>query len=195
MNTKNLKVDAFLRRATKWQQELAELRALLLGCGLTEELKWGQPCYTIDDGNVAILGSFKEYCALMFFKGALLKDPKGILVSPGEHTQSGRQVRFTALRDIVKLKTTLKAYVREAIAVEKAGLKVKLKKTADYAIPEEFQKRLDALPKLKTAFEALTPGRQRAYILYFSGAKQAKTRASRVEKCIPQILQGKGLDD
>jgi uncharacterized protein YdeI (YjbR/CyaY-like superfamily) len=168
---------------------------LVLDAGLTEECKWGVPCYTINGGNVVIIHSFKEYCALLFFKGALLKDAKGLLIQQTENVQAGRQLRFTDVRDIVKLKTTIKAYLQEAIAVEKAGLKVAMKPTAEFAMPDEFQAKLDESPALKTAFEALTPGRQRAYLLHFAAAKQAKTREARIEKCTPQILNGKGLLD
>ena len=191
----NPKVDAFLKRAKKWQEESEELRRILLDSPLTEELKWGQPCYTFQNKNIVLIGGFKNYCALLFFKGALLTDPKGILVKISENTQAGRQIRFTNLREIVKLEKILKAYIHEAIEAEKAGLKVKLKKHSEYIIPEELQRKLDEIPALKTAFHALTPGRQKAYIFHFSKPKQSKTRASRVEKCIPQILNGKGLLD
>lgn len=194
MNKRNPKVDAVLRRETKWREEFETLRAIILDFGLAEELKWYQPCYTLEGKNVVLIHGFKEYCALLFFKGALLKNPKDILVTPGQH-QAGRQIRFTQLREIVKMKPVLKAYVQEAIEVEKAGLKVKLKKTADFKIPEEFQKKLDKMPALKTAFAALTPGRQRNYIYHFSQPKQSKTREARVEKCMPLILNGKGLND
>ena len=182
-------------KVNTWAAELAALRALVLEAGLTEECKWGVPCYTFDKGNVVLIHSFKEYCALLFFKGALLKDTKGILIQQTENVQSARQLRFTDVRDIVKLKPTIKAYLQEAIAVEKAGLKVTMKPTAEFAKPAEFQAKLDASPALKTAFEALTPGRQRAYLLHFSAAKQTKTRESRIEKCMPLILSGKGLLD
>ena len=178
-----------------WQAELAALRALVLGSGLTEECKWGVPCYTLEKGNVVLIHAFKEYCALLFFKGALLKDAKGILIQQTENVQAARQLRFTNVRDIVAMKSTIKAYLQEAIAVEKAGLKVSMKATTEFAMPEEFQAKLDASPALKTAFEALTPGRQRGYLLHFAAAKQAKTRTARVEKCMAQILNGKGLDD
>ena len=178
-----------------WQAELAALRALALDSGLTEECKWGVPCYTYEKGNVVLIHSFKEYCALLFFKGALLKDPKGILIQQTENVQSARQLRFTDVREITKLKTTISAYLQEAITVEKAGLKVSMKPTAEFAMPEEFQAKLDASPTLKTAFEALTPGRQRGYLLHFAAAKQSKTREARIEKCTPQILNGKGLLD
>jgi len=194
MNTRNPKVDAILRRATQWREEFETLRTIILNFPLTEDLKWYQPCYTLEKKNVVLIHGFKEYCALMFFKGALLKDPKRILDTPGQH-QAARQIRFTNAQEIVGMKPSLNAYIREAIEVEKAGLKVKLKKTADFKIPEEFQNKLDKLPALKTAFNALTPGRQRGYIFHFSQPKQSKTREARVEKCIPQILKGKGLND
>lgn len=178
-----------------WAAELAALRALVLDSGLNEECKWGVPCYTVNGGNVVIIHSFKEYCALLFFKGALLKDTKGILVQQTENVQAGRQLRFTDVQEITKLKTTIKAYLQDAIAVEKAGLKVAMKPTAEFAMPEEFQAKLDASPTLKAAFEALTPGRQRAYLLHFAAAKQATTREARVKKCMPLILSGKGLLD
>jgi uncharacterized protein YdeI (YjbR/CyaY-like superfamily) len=178
-----------------WQAELAALRALVLAAGLTEECKWGVPCYTFEKGNVVLIHSFKEYCALLFFKGALLKDARGILIQQTENVQAARQLRFTDVLEITKLKTTISAYLQEAIAVEKAGLKVTKKETAEFAIPEEFQAKLDESPALKTAFEALTPGRQRGYLLHFAGAKQSATRTARVEKCTPQILAGKGLQD
>ena len=178
-----------------WQAELAALRVLVLEAGLTEDCKWGVPCYTFEKGNVVLIHSFKDYCALLFFKGALLKDPKGILIQQTENVQSARQLRFTDVREITKLKATIKAYLQEAIAVEKAGLKVSMKPTAKFAMPDEFQAKLDTSPALKTAFEALTPGRQRAYLLHFAAAKQAKTREARIEKCTPQILNGKGLLD
>jgi uncharacterized protein YdeI (YjbR/CyaY-like superfamily) len=200
----NPKVDFYFNKANKWQEELKQLRRIVLDCGLTEELKWGCPCYTYPTGssrqafenkNIVLIHVFKEYCALLFFKGALLHDTNGILIQQTEHVQAARQIRFTNVPEIVKLEAILKAYIYEAIEVEKAGLKVKLKKTSEFIIPEEFQKKLDNIPALKTAFEALTPGRQKAYIFYFSQAKQPKTRESRVEKYIPQILNGKGLDD
>ncbi len=195
MNNKNPKVDAVLRQATKWRDELETLRSIALDCDLTEELKWYQPCYTSQGKNIVLIHGFKEYCALLFFKGALLKDPKGILIQQTENVQAGRQIRFTSVRENVRMKPVLKAYIREAIAAEKAGLKVKLKKTSDFKVPEEFQTKLNELPALKTAFQSLTPGRQRGYLHYFSSAKQPQTRAARVEKCTPQILKGKGLDD
>jgi len=191
----NPKVDAFLSRERKWREEFEKLRAIVLDGGLTEELKWGVPCYMFQKRNVVLMHGFKDYCALLFFKGALLKDSNGILIQQTKNVQSARQIRFTNIREISKLKTVLKAYIKEAIEVEKSGLKVKFKKTSDFAIPDEFQTKLDKIPALKKAFAALTPGRQRAYIFYFSAPKQSKTRESRVEKFIPQILKGKGLDD
>lgn len=195
MNPTNPKVDEFIHEAQQWQAEFKQLRRLTLECGLTEELKWRLPCYTYQDSNIVIIQGFKGYCALMYFNGALLKDASGILVKPGKHTQAGRQVRFTNVQGIVEIEPVLKAYIHEAVAAEKAGLKVEFKGTTEYVVPEEFQRKLDEDPALKTAFEGLTPGRQRAYLLYFSQAKQSQTRASRVEKCIPQILAGKGLSD
>jgi uncharacterized protein YdeI (YjbR/CyaY-like superfamily) len=191
----NPKVDWFFSKDTKWQQEYEQLRMIVLDCGLTEELKWGVPSYTIQKSNIVLIHVFKEYCALLFFKGALLNDPNGILIRQTKNVQSARQIRFTTIREIVKMEKILKAYIYEAIEVERAGLKVKLKKTSEYKIPEEFQKKLNKMPALKTAFYALTPGRQRAYIFYFSQPKQSKTRESRVEKYKKQILNGKGLDD
>ena len=191
----NAKVDEFLGKAKKWPKELAKLRAIALDCGLTEELKWYKPCYTFEDHNIAIIGEFKEYCAFMFFKGALIKDDPGILIAPTENVQAGRQVRFTNVQQIANIEPVLKAYINEAIAIEKAGLKMSLKETSDFAIAGEFQNKLDENPALKAAFNALTPGRQRAYLLHFAAPKQSKTRESRVEKCIARILNGKGLDD
>jgi len=195
MNNTNPKVDWFFSKDTKWQKEYEKLRKIILGCGLIEELKWGCPCYTFENTNIVLIHGFKEYCALLFFKGALLNDPNGILIQQTKNVQSARQIRFTNLREIVKMEKILKAYVYEAIEVERAGLKVKLKKTSEFKIPEEFKKRLDKNSALKKAFDALTPGRQRAYIFYFSQAKQSKTREARVEKYTKQILSGKGLDD
>lgn len=195
MNRKNPKVDGYLRKAKKWRDELQELRRIILDCQLTEEVKWRIPCYTFQNRNVVLINGFKEFCAISFVKGALLKDPKGVLLKPGENTQAGRWIKFTDVRGIVKLEPVLKAYIREAVEVEKAGLRVSLKKLADYIIPEELQVKLDELPRLKKAFDALTPGRQRRYILYFSAAKQSKTREARVEKWMQQILEGKGMDD
>ncbi len=191
----NPKVDGFLKKAKQWRKEMEKLREILLVAGLGEELKWGKPCYTFQTGNVVVMLPLKNYCALLFCKGALLKDPSGILVKAGENTQAARQLRFTHLREIVDREAILKTYLQQAIEVEKAGLEVTYKKTTDFVIPEEFQKKLNELPALKTAFAALTPGRQRGYLLYFSGAKQSRTRESRVEKCLPQILRGKGLQD
>lgn len=195
MNRTNPKVDFYFSKAKKWREELEKLRRILLDCALTEELKWGCPCYTFQNSNIVLIHVFKEYCALLFFKGALLKDANGILVQQTKNVQAARQTRFTSVREITEMKTTLKAYVHEAIEVEKAGLKVKLKKTTEFETPEEFQNKLDDIPALRTAFDALTPGRQRAYILYFSAPKQSKTRESRIEKCMRLILNGKGLDD
>jgi len=195
MNRMNPKVDVFLSKAQKWQEEFEKLRMIILDCGLTEELKWGVPCYTFEKRNIVLIHGFKEYCALLFVKGALLNDAKGILITQTENTQAGRQIRFTNVREIVEMEPILKAYIYEAIEVEKAGLKVNFKKTTEFIIPEEFHNKLDEIPALKTAFDALTPGRQRAYILYFSAPKQSKTRELRVEKCMQQILNGKGLND
>jgi uncharacterized protein YdeI (YjbR/CyaY-like superfamily) len=195
MNSMNPKVDEYLRKAKKWQEEMAKLRTIVLDCGLTEELKWGCPCYTFQKSNIVLIHGFKEYCALLFFKGALLKDAHGVLIQQTENVQAGRQIRFTNVREIVKMKTVLKAYIHEAIEVEKAGLEVKYKETSEFKIPEEFQNKLNETPTLKKAFDALTPGRQRGYIFYFSQPKQSKTRSSRVEKCMQQILKGKGLND
>lgn len=191
----NHKVDFYFDKATTWKKETEQLRAIILDCGLNEELKWGCPCYTFNKTNVVLIHSFKEYCAVLFFKGALLNDPKALLIQQSKNVQSARQMRFTDLKEIIKQQRNLKAYVYEAIEVEKAGLKVTLKKTSEYKIPEEFQKLLDKKATLKKAFEALTPGRQRAYLLYFSSAKQQKTREDRIEKHIPQIMKGKGLND
>jgi uncharacterized protein YdeI (YjbR/CyaY-like superfamily) len=194
-NRMNPKVDVYLSKAKKWQEELEKLRMIILDCQLTEELKWGVPCYTFQKSNIVLIHVFKEYCALLFFKGALLNDANGILIKQTKNTQAGRQIRFTNVREIVEIETILKAYIYEAIEVEKASLKVNFKKTTEFIIPEEFQNKLDEIPALKTAFDALTPGRQRAYILYFSAPKQSKTRESSVEKCMQQILNGKGLND
>ncbi|HEX7573765.1 MAG TPA: YdeI family protein [Bacteroidota bacterium] len=191
----NPKVDFFFNKADKWQREVNKLRTIVLGCHLTEELKWGCPCYTIEEGNIVLIHVFKEYCALLFFKGALLKDGRGILIQQTKNVQAARQIRFTNLREIAEREIALRAYIHEAIEVEKAGLKVKLKKTGEFSMPEEFQSELDKQPALKTAFYALTPGRQRAYLLYFSSPKQSITRESRVEKCKRKILNGKGLTD
>ena len=191
----NPKVDWFFDKATQWQEEYEKLRVICLDCGLTEELKWGQPCYTLNNANIVLIHGFKEYCALLLFKGALLNDPNGILIQQTENVQSPRQIRFTSTMEIIKLEPVLKAYLHNAIDVEKAGLKLELKKTKDFAVPAEFQTKLDGSPVLKAAFEALTPGRQRNYLFHFSKPKLAKTREERVEKAIPLILSGKGLDD
>jgi uncharacterized protein YdeI (YjbR/CyaY-like superfamily) len=192
MNSINPKVDEYLRKAKKWRQEFKKLRMIILDCRLTEELKWGKPCYTFQQSNIVIIQGFKEFCALLFCKGALLKNRNGILKKFG--WQAARRIPFTDVREIVEMEPILKAYIYEAIEVEKAGLKVNLKKNPE-PIPEEFQNKLDEIPALKTAFDALTPGRQRGYILYFSAPKQSKTRESRVEKCMRRILNGKGLND
>jgi uncharacterized protein YdeI (YjbR/CyaY-like superfamily) len=191
----NPKVDFFFSKAKKWKEEFKKLRIIVLDCGLTEELKWGKPCYTFQNSNIVLIHGFKDYCALLFFKGVLLKDTKGILIQQTENVQAARQIRFTNVPEIVKMEPILKAYIKEAIQVEKAGLKVKYKKTSDFKIPEEFQNKSDEIPALKAAFGALTPGRQRAYLFYFSQPKQSKTREARVEKCKQQILNGKGLND
>jgi uncharacterized protein YdeI (YjbR/CyaY-like superfamily) len=191
----NPKVDFYFVKAGNWQEELEQLRRIVLDCGLTEELKWGCPCYTLKGSNIVLIHVFKEYCALLFFKGALLRDANGILIQQTENVQSARQIRFTNVREIVGMVPILKAYIYEAIEVEKAGLKVNLKKTAAFTIPQEFQNKIDEIPALKAAFDALTPGRQRGYIFHFSAPKQSKTRASRVEECTQRILDGKGLDD
>jgi len=195
MNTMNPGVDFYFDKEKKWQKEIEQLRIIVLDCGLEEELKWGCPCYTFQESNIVLIHVFKEYCALLFFKGALLNDADDILIRQTENVQSARQIRFTNVREIAKMEKILKAYIYEAIEVERAGLKVKLKKTADFKIPEEFQKKLDKNTALKKAFNALTPGRQRQYFFYFSQPKQSKTREARVEKYIPQILDGKGLND
>jgi uncharacterized protein YdeI (YjbR/CyaY-like superfamily) len=191
----NPKVDEFLRKAKKWNKEYEKLRSIVLDCELTEEFKWMHPCYTFEKKNIVLMHGFKEYCALLFFKGALLQDAHGILVQQTENVQAARQIRFTNVQEIVEMEAILKAYIYEAIEVEKAGLEVKFKKNTGLIIPEELQNKFDEIPALKTAFEALTPGRQRAYILYFSEPKQSKTRQSRVEKCMQKILDGKGLND
>jgi uncharacterized protein YdeI (YjbR/CyaY-like superfamily) len=188
-------VDAYLNKVHKWQEEMKRLRKILLQCELNEELKWGKPCYAFEKSNVVIIQGFKEYCALLFCKGALLKDPNRILIQQTENVQAARQIRFINIREIVKLEPVLKAYVQEAIKAEKAGLEVEYKETSEFAVPEEFQNKLKKIPALKTAFEALTPGRQRGYILHFSAPKQFKTREARVEKWMQQILNGKGLND
>jgi uncharacterized protein YdeI (YjbR/CyaY-like superfamily) len=188
-------VDFYFKGAKTWQKELEQLRTIVLDCHLTETLKWGCPCYTFENSNIVLIHAFKEYCALLFFKGALLKDPKGILIQQTENVQAARQVRFTAVQEIKQLAPALKAYIFAAVKVEEAGLKVPLKKTREFNMPEEFQQKLQEDAGLKTAFEALTPGRQRGYLLYFSAPKQAKTRESRIEKSIQDIFDGKGLND
>jgi len=194
-NATNPKADFYFDKAGNWQKAIQQLRTIVLDCGLTEELKWGCPCYTFQGANIVLIHVFKEYCALLFFKGALLNDANGILVQQTKNVQSARQIRFTDVKEIVKMKAILKAYIYEAIEVEKAGLKVQMKKTTAYNVPEEFQSKLDKNPALEKAFKALTPGRQRAYLLHFSSGKQSATRTSRVEKYIPHILDGKGLND
>ena len=191
----NPKVDFYFSKAEKWQEELAKLRTIILDCQLTEELKWGVPCYTFQNSNIVLIHVFKEYCAILFVKGALLKDASGILIQQTENVQAARQVRFTSVQEIVELEPILKAYINEAVKAEIAGLKVNYKKATEFSIPDEFQNKLDENPALETAFYALTPGRQRAYNIYFSEPKQSKTRESRVEKCMQQILNGKGLND
>lgn len=191
----NPRVDFFFNKPSQWQKEYQALREIILGCDLVEQLKWGQPCYTYNDANIVLIHGFKEYCALLFMKGALLKDPKKILIQQTENVQSARQIRFTSLQEITKLKATIKAYVYEAIKIEESGAKVELKKTKDFPMAEEFKKKLDKNAALKKAFNALTPGRQRGYLLYFSSAKQAKTREQRIEKYTEHILDGKGLED
>jgi uncharacterized protein YdeI (YjbR/CyaY-like superfamily) len=194
-STMNPKVNEFLNKAKKWKEEFEKLRNIVLDCELTEEFKWMHPCYTFEKKNIVLIHGFKEYCALLFHKGALLQDAHGILIQQTENVQAARQIRFTNAQEIVKMETILKAYIYEAIEVEKAGLEVNFKKNTEFIIPEELQNKFDEIPALKTAFEVLTPGRQRAYILYFSQPKQSKTRESRVEKCMQQILNGKGLND
>lgn len=191
----NPKVDFYFDKAEKWQKEVERLRTIVLDCPLAEELKWGCPCYTFQERNIVLIHVFKEYCALLFFKGSLLSDPNDILIQQTKNVQAARQIRFTNLREIVKQESVLKAYIYEAVEVERAGLKVKLKKATEFPIPEEFQKKLDKKPALRKAFYELTPGRQRGYLLYFAAPKQSKTRESRIEKCTQDILQGKGLND
>jgi uncharacterized protein YdeI (YjbR/CyaY-like superfamily) len=191
----NPKVEFFFNKAEQWREEYEKLRSIVLDCGLTEELRWGKPCYTFQNSNVVLIHGFKEYCALLFMKGALLKDPRHILIQQTDNVQAARQIRFTNLREIVGLKSILKSYIKEAIAVEKSGAEVTYKTTSEFKMPEEFQNKLNKSATLKKAFAALTPGRQRGYLLYFSGAKQSTTREARVAKFIPQILKGKGLDD
>jgi len=191
----NPKVDWYFTKTKKWQEEIIKLRTIVLDCGLTEELKWGCPCYTFEGNNIVLIHTFKEYCALLFFKGVLLKDDNGILVQQTKNVQSARQVRFSDIREIIDMKAILKAYIHEAIEVEKAGLKVEFKKTTEFTMPLEFQNKLNKIPALKTSFYALTPGRQRGYLLYFSSARQSGTREARIQKYMQHILKGKGLDD
>jgi uncharacterized protein YdeI (YjbR/CyaY-like superfamily) len=195
MNPTNSKVDVILRKAKRWPDELKELRRILLESDLTEELKWRQACYTFDGHNVAIIGEFKDYCALSFFKGALLNDSKKILGTPGENTQSGRVIRFTNIGEIIEKESTLKSYIRQAIELEKAGKKVTFKKITEHKVPEELETKFDEMPALRTAFQALTPGRQRSYLLHFSSARQSSTRTSRIEKCVDDIIAGKGFNE
>lgn len=195
MSQMNPKVVFFFDKAGKWQEAYEQLRMLVLECGLTEELKWGVPCYTFQKGNVVLIHGFKEYCAILFPKGALLKDTDGILIQQTNNVQAARQVRFTHVGEIIELKQVLKTYIFQAIEVERAGLKVEMKKTSEFAVSEEFQAKLDENPVLEKAFKALTPGRQRAYLLHFSQPKQAKTREARIEKCMEAILNGLGLND
>lgn len=195
MHNMNPKVDAYLERAKTWQKELQKLRSIVLKSGLIEELKWGQPCYTLQNKNVVLMHTFKEYCALLFFKGALLTDPKKILIQQTENVQAARQLRFTGVQEIEGAEDAISALLQEAIKVEKAGLKVNFKSTEEFNVPLEFQQKLDEAPALKQAFESLTPGRRRAYLLYFSQPKRSETRYSRVEKCADKILNGKGLND
>jgi uncharacterized protein YdeI (YjbR/CyaY-like superfamily) len=194
-NSKNPKVDEFMKKAQKWQKEYKKLREIVLDCPLTEELKWGKPCYSFQNENIVLIHGFKDYCALLFINGVLLKDPKGILIQQTENVQAGRQLRFTGVSEIEAMEADIKTYINEAIEVRNSGLEVEFKKTSEFTMPEEFQNKLDTDLSLKTAFEKLTPGRQRAYLLYFSAPKQSKTRESRIEKYIPLILCGKGLKD
>jgi uncharacterized protein YdeI (YjbR/CyaY-like superfamily) len=191
----NPKVDEFLKKSTKWQEEFTKLREIVLDSPLTEEFKWGQPCYTLEKKNVLIIHGFKEYCAILFINGALLKDPGGILIQQTEYVQAARQIRFTSLDQIIEREPMIRAYIQEAIANERAGLQVNLKPTVEFKMPDEFRIRLDESPDLKIAFESLTPGRQRAYLFFFSAPKKSQTREARIEKCVPQILSGKGLND
>ena len=195
MHQTNPKVDAVLAKVTKWQREFKKLRTIALDCKLSEELKWGQPCFAHQNRNIVLIHGFKEYCAYLFFKGALMKDPNGILIQQTENVQAARQIRFTNVREIASMNAVLKTYILNAIEVEESGLKVSLKKTIDFDVPEEFRRKLDEIPALKTAFDELTPGRQKAYLLHFSSPKQSKTKESRIEKCLPQILKGVGLND
>jgi uncharacterized protein YdeI (YjbR/CyaY-like superfamily) len=195
MNGMNPRVDFYFRKAQKWQDEIKKLRSIVLACELTEELKWGVPCYTLAKSNIALIHTFKEYCALLFFKGALFQDADGVLIQQTENSQAARQIRFTSAGQIAEMEAIVKAYIAEAIEVEKAGLEVSFKKTTEFTIPEEFQKQFDEIPELKIAFDALTPGRQKAYLLHFSAPKQAKTRVARIEKARQKIFEGKGLND
>jgi uncharacterized protein YdeI (YjbR/CyaY-like superfamily) len=194
-NSASRKVDGFLKKEKKWKNEFEKLRQIVLSCGLTEDFKWMHPCYTLDGKNIVLIHGFKEYCALLFHKGVLLKDPNNILIQQTENTQSARQIRFTNVQEIIDMESILKNYIHNAVEVEKAGLEVEFKETSAYTVPEELQAKFDEMPTLKTAFESLTPGRQRAYLFYFSGAKQSKTRNARVEKYMQKILDGKGLKD
>lgn len=191
----NPKVDFYFNKAKKWGEEFELLRMSMLECGLTETLKWGVPCYMFEESNIVLIHGFKDYCALLFFKGAVLKDPESILIQQTRNVQAARQIRFTSVQEITRLERTIKSYVKDAVVVEKAGVKVPLKKTTSFTVADEFQQQLDKMPTLKTAFKALTPGRQHGYLLHFSQPKLSKTRESRVEKSIPQILKGKGLND
>jgi len=191
----NPKVDAYLSRRDSWQEEFARLRRILLDTGLTEDLKWGEPCYTLDGANIVLIHGFKDYCALLFFKGALMSDTAGVLIQQTKNVQAARQIRFTSADQISGMENVLKAYVAEAAEIERSGAKMDFKGTEEFAVPEEFQARIDSTPALKSAFEALTPGRQRAYLLHFAQPKQAKTREARIDKAMPQILAGKGLND
>ncbi|MCB0139668.1 MAG: YdeI/OmpD-associated family protein [Caldilineaceae bacterium] len=195
MSKKNAKVNFFFSKQGQWQEAYAKLRSIPLACGLTEELKWGKPCYTFDGNNILLIHGFKNYCAYLFPKGVLLKDPEGILVQQTKNVQSARQIRFTSVQEIEELAPVLTAYIEEAIAVEKAGLQVEFKQTDDFEMPEEFINKLEEVPGLQDAFAELTPGRQRGYLLYFAGAKQSKTRAARIEKYVEHILNGKGIND
>jgi len=192
---KNPKVDKTISESEKWQEEFEKLRMIILDCGLTEEMKWGWPCYSFENNNIVLMHGFKEYCALLFFKGSLLQDVHGILIQQTENVQVRRQIRFTGVQEIVKLAPIVKAYIYEAIEVEKAGVEAVFKKSSEYSVPAELQKKLKEVPALKTAFDALMPGRQRAYLLYFSAPKQSITRQSRIEKYMQKILEGKGMND
>lgn len=195
MSTTHPKVDVFLQKTKKWKEEMTLLRAIVQECKLEEDFKWMHPCYTRDGANIVLIHGFKEYCALLFFKGVLLKDKKKVLIQQTENVQDRRQMRFTSIAEINKQKAFIKEYIKESVDIEKAGLKVEFKKTEEFHMPEEFEKKLSKNKTLKTAFEALTPGRQRGYLLFFAGAKQSQTREARIEKCIPNILKGKGLND